>query len=190
VWDKTRADAVVLRFCPMAPIPRFGCAFQKGFARLQVIAVMATVLLFANQCHAIGQPHRPYSDVFNKCIDVAVATLDILDCYKHESELWDRRLAKANGALMSLLAESEKHEPLASIPSSPDIAYPRDTTRLDLLRRAQQAWTAFRDADCLTARLPAAGGSLANILAADCRLDHVVDRTLALESRLEDYPSK
>jgi hypothetical protein len=74
---KKRIAALVLRFRPMVPIPRFASAFQKGFAGLQVVAVMATVLLFANQGHAMRQAQRPYSDVFNKCIDVAVVTLDI-----------------------------------------------------------------------------------------------------------------
>jgi len=53
--------------------------------------IVATATVVASFTGIAAQTERPYSKTFDKCMDHA-STGSMLDCYKRESERWDRRL--------------------------------------------------------------------------------------------------
>ncbi|MEF2070070.1 lysozyme inhibitor LprI family protein [Consotaella aegiceratis] len=59
-----------------------------------------------------------------------------------------------------------------------------DAPRLESLRKAQRAWIAFRDAECVFATSGTVGGSAHPMIDADCRRRLTLQRAEALETYL------
>jgi uncharacterized protein YecT (DUF1311 family) len=104
-----------------------------------------------------------YSADYEGCMRRAGSTLDMVGCADHESDRWDARMSRA---LQSRLANFNDRQRAA-------------------LKRAQKAWTEFRDADC--AAFDEDGGSIARIDASQCVLRRTVERTLELEAFPSDH---
>ena len=91
------------------------------------------------------------------------STVAMVDCIRSETEAWASILTREYGALVVDL----------------------DVRQQASLRAAQEAWVAFREADC---RFPSdfVRGSLSRPWSADCMLHHTADRALALRG-FRDY---
>ena len=61
----------------------------------------------------------------------------------------------------------------------------QDTTANDLLRDAQRAWLKYRDAQCLSERDAARGGTMASILEIDCRASLTEERAQLLSAGID-----
>lgn len=118
----------------------------------------------------------PYSAAFQKCDAAAASTQANVECYVAEHGLWDKRLNAAYQSLIKKFTTDDEELPLAGTP--------KPTARVELLRQAQRAWVAFRDADCKVETRE--GGSSARVTGASCVLDHTIERTLTLERLLRD----
>ena len=94
-------------------------------------------------------------------------TVGMVRCVIEETEAWDNQL---NAGYQVLMARYEGQS-----------AY-------EELRSAQRAWITFRDADCTAAMAAWEGGSIAQIMHAQCMLDHTANRTLDLRGRIADMP--
>jgi len=105
-----------------------------------------------------------YSTDYEGCMHKAGSTLDMVTCADHENERWDARM---NRALQSRLGAFNDHQRTA-------------------LKRAQKAWTEFREADCAAYEDDDAG-SISRIDASQCVLRRTVERTLELEAFPVDH---
>ena len=94
----------------------------------------------------------------------AVSTLDMVDCAGREADKWDARLNRAYKARMGEFNGRQR----------------------DLLKTAEKAWLAFRQADC-AAYEDEDWGSISKIDASQCLLRRTVERTLELEAFPTDH---
>jgi uncharacterized protein YecT (DUF1311 family) len=103
------------------------------------------------------------------------STVGMVACTAAETEAWDRLLNEAYAGLviaakrLALAAEEAGRE-------APD--------HEGLLREAQRAWLAFRDADCSQEAAVWEEGSMGQIAGAYCLLDRTATRTLELRTKL------
>ena len=141
------------------------------------IAVTAIVTLAGTTVATQAQDLR-YSAAFHECQEEAVSTVDMLVCYDAEIALSDARLNKAYQALVQQFTKDDKELPLEGATAA--------TSRVGLLRAAERAWIAYRDADCKSWGSIEGAGSLGAVVAAGCYLDHLITRTLALERMKDD----
>jgi uncharacterized protein YecT (DUF1311 family) len=105
-----------------------------------------------------------YSADYEGCMRKAGSTLDMVACADHENDRWDARMTRA---LQSRLANFSDRQRAA-------------------LKRAQKAWTEFRDADCAAYEGEEAG-SISRVDASQCALRRTVERTLELEAFPADH---
>ena len=96
---------------------------------------------------------------YDRCLNVAETTVDMVKC--NTDELVGRD-AELNRAYRTLMAQS-------------------NATAAAGFRRSQRAWLSTRDSDCVA---EAGGGSIARVNTAQCVLRKTVQRTLWLEARL------
>ena len=96
---------------------------------------------------------------YDRCLNVAETTVDMVKC--NSDELVGRD-AELNRAWRTLMAQS-------------------NTTAAAGFRRSQRAWLAARDSDCAA---EAGQGTIARVNMAECVLRKTVQRTLWLEARL------
>lgn len=94
----------------------------------------------------------------------ATSTAAMVACAQRELEQHDARL---NDVYKRLMAPNRLDGPAR-----------------DLLRTAQRAWIAFRDADCAWSADAMRGGTGASVLAASCLAEHTRRRADALEAEL------
>lgn len=99
---------------------------------------------------------------FEKCMDKAVSTVDMIDCMTKENTSQDKRLNRAYKSLMETLSAERKKK----------------------LQEAQRAWIKYRDANCDYYNDPD-GGSMARIAANNCVLDATASRAQELENFLK-----
>jgi uncharacterized protein YecT (DUF1311 family) len=93
-------------------------------------------------------------------------------CFAAEAEAWEAVMAGVYGDLAGLMRATSE---------DPDTADPGAQERL--LAAAQDAWAAFRDADCAQAAAAWGDGSLRSVAAAQCVLDRTGERALELTGR-------
>jgi len=105
-----------------------------------------------------------YSPVYEGCMRKASSTLDMIDCAGRENDRWDARLNRAYQARMTSFNDRQR----------------------GALKRAQKAWTAFRDADC-AAYEDDDWGTISKIDASQCVLRRTVERTIELEAFPADH---
>ncbi|MDO9710627.1 lysozyme inhibitor LprI family protein [Paracraurococcus lichenis] len=120
---------------------------------------------------AAAQPAAPpgwESRDYTACLDRAGGvTPAMIQCSGEETARWDRRLNAAYGTIQQ------------------DRRWSAGTK--SLLREAQRAWIAYRDAACRAeGELEAEGGTLARIVAADCVARLTAGRAGELEQLLRD----
>ena len=96
-------------------------------------------------------------------------------CLGLELDYWDARLNATYGALREVeaRADAEMRELGATVPSM-----------AESLRAAQQAWIAFRDADCAHELSQWSGGTGGGPATTQCLMQITGERALALERRL------
>lgn len=112
----------------------------------------------------------PETAEYAACLDRAGGvTPAMIECSSEESARWDRRLNAAYGTIMR------------------DRQWWSAETK-SLLREAQRAWIAYRDASCRAqGELEAEGGTMARIVAADCIARLTAARASELEQLLRDF---
>jgi uncharacterized protein YecT (DUF1311 family) len=101
-------------------------------------------------------------------------------CLEAERARWQKRLDAAYQAALRDFADLDREHPR----TDREIIYsvePRHRKRVEFLRQAQQAWSAFVKADCTARTLPVEGGNMLGEEEAGCRLDLTIQRTLDLE---------
>jgi uncharacterized protein YecT (DUF1311 family) len=95
-------------------------------------------------------------------------------CTAAETEAWDRLLNEGYAEAVLLARRRALLEEEAGATPPP---------HEDLLRDAQRAWLAFRDADCEQEAALWGEGSMRRIAAATCMLDRTATRTLELGAK-------
>jgi len=102
-----------------------------------------------------------YSGSYERCLAApsGQSTAGMVNCVGAELKAQDARLNRAYQDAMKRMT------------------LPRQKAAL---QKAQRAWIAFRDADCAS-RLDADWGTISQVEAADCRLDHTARRADMLE---------
>lgn len=96
---------------------------------------------------------------FEVCLEKAVGvTSDMLNCISIETKQQDKRLNTAYQNLMKSLSNKRKEE----------------------LKKTQQLWIKYRDANCEFYRDPD-GGTMASIFGANCIMDMTTQRAKELE---------
>lgn len=89
------------------------------------------------------------------------STYEMVECFKAKTEAWDKRL---NAAYPKALAAAQPKQ-------------------REQLRKAQRAWVAYRDANCLYWAL--GEGTIARIQASDCMYRMTKERAEELEGAVE-----
>jgi len=106
------------------------------------------------------------SPAYRACLDKAVSTAAMIECSGAEAARWDARLNAAYAAIMKSDAWSAATK--------------------GLLRDAQRAWIAYRDAACVAeGELTAEGGSMSRIIASGCLAELTEARAKALEASVK-----
>ncbi len=103
---------------------------------------------------------RLYSPAYRRCVDTVVSDNDTAACANAEADRWDRRLNAAYRLDLDSISPAEQAD----------------------LRRAQRAWTAFRQADWTSRQHGEDWGSSAAVNAARTRLRLTAERVLQLEA--------
>jgi uncharacterized protein YecT (DUF1311 family) len=123
--------------------------------RIPVFVIAAAALIGAAAA-ALAQTVEP-----NKGCDSGV-TVEMVDCLNAKAEFWDKRLN-------------------AAYPKALNGAQPKQREQL---RKAQRAWVAFRDANCLYWSL--GEGTIARVQAVDCFYRMTKERAEEIEGAAED----
>lgn len=97
-------------------------------------------------------------------------TAGMVACIAAESAAWDEILNDEYQATMSALRAADAMEELA----------PPDLTRERALREAQRAWVAFRDAECRAHHALWGGGTLRQVVGANCVMVETAERAIEL----------
>ena len=122
---------------------------------LRTIIVAAAAFIGASVC-ASAQTAEPN----NKGCDSGV-TVEMVDCLNAKAEFWDKRLN-------------------AAYPKALKVAQPKQREQL---RKAQRAWVAYRDANCLYWSL--GEGTIAQVQSADWMYRMTKERAEEIESGAE-----
>jgi uncharacterized protein YecT (DUF1311 family) len=101
-------------------------------------------------------------------------TVGMTACTLAEAGAWDRILNETFGDLVLQSHALAAGEDQAGVPPAP---------REQLLRAAQRAWVAFRDADCAQEVAMWGEGSMRQIAGAYCALDRTAQRTFELRAK-------
>ena len=102
-------------------------------------------------------------------------------CTVAEAGAWSRVLEEEFAAIVLALRERAAVEE-----QSGTEPLPRD----EMLREAQDAWVAFRDADCAYDVAVLSGGTIGEVAAAYCTLGHTAQRVLELRAKRADLEPK
>jgi uncharacterized protein YecT (DUF1311 family) len=102
-------------------------------------------------------------------------TLGIAACATAETEAWDRLLNEAYAELVLLARRRALLDAEAGLEPPP---------LEDMLREAQRAWIAFRDADCEQEYAIWGRGSQRQVAGAFCLMDRTATRVLELQAKL------
>lgn len=114
---------------------------------------------------SISHAAPTYSNHYTTCIDRAGGvTADTIDCIGQEIEYQDKRLNQNYQHLIKVLRPERKTE----------------------LRDVQRLWLKYREANC-NFYYDSEGGSLARIMANQCMLDMLIERSRELESLIEQH---
>ena len=97
-------------------------------------------------------------------------TVGMVDCIAAETAAWDAILNEEYGATMEDFRQRD---------ATGDIAAP-DMTRAGTLRNAQRAWMAFRDAECRAQYAIWGGGTLRQVVGANCVFTETAERAIEL----------
>ena len=126
---------------------------------------MKKAFLFFVACLFIAGPALASDDKFSKdyqrCLDQAVSTSDIIECTQQEHEKQDARLNSVYKKVRDMESESQKKN----------------------LQEAQRAWIKFRDTWGAYLYDPE-GGTIARVSAISWHLEATVDQAIRLEQRL------
>ncbi len=125
------------------------------------LVAAAALLLSAAVAPAAQAAEPKYSASYDRCLAApsGQSTAGMVGCIGTELKAQDTRLNRAYQDAMKRMT------------------LPRQKTAL---QKAQRAWIAFRDADC-AAHLDADWGTIAQVEAASCRLDHTARRADMLQ---------
>lgn len=96
-------------------------------------------------------------------------TMEMNDCAQQTLAKKDKELNVAYQALVKSLKADDKSD-------STDYAGTKQ-----LLQQAQRAWVQFRDADCKAKYTLNAGGTIRDIVALSCQIEHTEQRTKELK---------
>lgn len=129
----------------------------EALAKVRACSAADCIGAFASAC----QEATPSGDT----------TLGIAACLMAEAEAWDRRLNEIWADLIASARARDAAEP--------------DAEQEALLRAAQQAWIAFRDADCAQEHGHWGTGSMRQIAGAACQLQRTATRALELDAKRE-----
>lgn len=102
-------------------------------------------------------------------------TVGMVDCITTETDAWDAILNDEYKATMEQLRDAD---------ATGDIAAP-DLTRVATLREAQRAWIAFRDAECRAQYALWGGGTLRQVVGANCVMSETAERAIELRQMRE-----
>lgn len=105
-------------------------------------------------------------------------TVGIVDCAFREMRAWDVLLNEELQAMVDMARAADELE--AGI-------FPEHAHFEDALRGAQDAWRAFRDAECGLAYASWGSGSMRHIAGANCILEMTAERTRTLRDMRESY---
>lgn len=97
-------------------------------------------------------------------------TVGMVDCIGAETAAWDAILNEEYASTMEDFRDRD---------ASGDVAAP-DMTRVGTLREAQRAWIAFRDAECRAQYAIWGGGTLRQVVGANCVLTETAERAVEL----------
>jgi len=118
-----------------------------------LLALPLTVSLIAS-----AQAAEKQSPAFEKCMETATTTVDMVNCTNNETKLQDARLNKAYKSLSANLPAQRKSE----------------------LLNAQRAWLKYRDANCnYIATLT--GGTMDLVNGNSCFMEMTTERAVQLE---------
>jgi uncharacterized protein YecT (DUF1311 family) len=101
-------------------------------------------------------------------------TLGIVACTTAETEAWDRLLNESYAELVLLARRRALLDEEAGLTPAP---------LEDMLREAQRAWIAFRDADCDQEHAIWGQGSQRQVAGAVCLMDRTATRVLELQAK-------
>jgi uncharacterized protein YecT (DUF1311 family) len=128
------------------------------------------------------------------CIEAgpdAQTTLGMMECYMAETAAWDAELNAVYQSLLALAEAMAAADPSAAEPSgdATSAADPAAVSHAALLREAQRAWIAFRDADCAEAAGYWGEGTMRLVAGAECMMERTAGRTLELLEKRRAYES-
>jgi uncharacterized protein YecT (DUF1311 family) len=113
-------------------------------------------------------------------------TVGMMECYMAETAAWDAELNAVYGSLLALAeAMAEAYPPEGEAAAGDPAAGGHPA----LLRDAQRAWIAFRDADCAEAAGYWGDGTMRLVAGAECMMERTAGRTLELLEKRRAYES-
>lgn len=107
------------------------------------------------------------------CMDAAVTTYEMLDCYREKIDVADAQINVTYNQLMAMFQELDSSEPA--------------TQMAQKLRLAERAWIKFRDANCDSVAAQAGRGTMGGLLYSRCRVDMTLQREEALRQMLTEW---
>lgn len=110
----------------------------------------------------------------------ADTTLGMVDCMARETGAWDAILNDQWPKLVTQAREADSATGNTGLPQS----------EVEMLRAAQRAWIAFRDAECAHAYASGADGSIRNVLGARCLLRETAERVIDFHERLTEQATR
>jgi uncharacterized protein YecT (DUF1311 family) len=123
-------------------------------------------------------------------------TVGMMECYMAETAAWDAEFNAVYASLLALAEAMAAADPSAAEPSAAEpsgdaasAADPAAVSHAALLREAQRAWIAFRDADCAEAAGYWGEGSMRLVAGAECMMERTAGRTLELLEKRRAYES-
>jgi uncharacterized protein YecT (DUF1311 family) len=136
--------------------------------------VLATLMAMVAAPAAQAQAKRPPPSAYERCLAAAQAPAGEIACVTEETRRQDALLNRDYKLILDDLVESQDY-------------YPVGTSASGTMRKAQQAWIAFRDADC---RVYASKtwGERADLDARKCMLSRTRERAEALKYDVPNAP--
>jgi uncharacterized protein YecT (DUF1311 family) len=183
----------VYRFRVAATSPGESIMKSRAFAVALLIAVLSAVALGSQSTSPVqkqtpdvrvDEPSLRYSSALDDCYSepggLNQTTAGMRFCVEAELSRWQKRLDTAYQSALKEYADDDREHPR----NDKEAIYstkPKNAKRVQFLRKAQEAWVAFVNADCTARLLPVEGGTIMGEHEAGCRLDHTIVRTLDLE---------
>ena len=108
-----------------------------------------------------------------QCLDDALTTVDVLNCYSTELSFWEARMSDHLAELEGLYAEQDMHEDASRALAPRLVVY-------------QARWREWRAAKCAFEYDKFRGGSIGRITLADCQLGETAQRVEKIQSLREE----